>query len=209
MVRTACLGLALVHGTVCQFWLYLMCRAGLCPWDNLGKANSWRPPPRYIKICKKKSEALQYCDSNQFTELTVGTSRVLMSKAATNSICSNKHKAQCEYTYVNTKTHHNRLKQIQPNYKKKSFATLFVCKSGNHHATVLRIDVWPVGDRLFGGPLEVGARSKGPARPTQRPALLMSAVCVLRFCHISDMWTREECHSTSTGKLLPHSSVER
>jgi hypothetical protein len=34
---------------------------------------------------------LQYCDSNEFIELTVGTSRVLMSKAATNDICSNKH----------------------------------------------------------------------------------------------------------------------
>jgi hypothetical protein len=42
---------------------------------------------------KKKCEALQYCDSNEFIELTVGTSRVLMSKAATNNICSNKHKA--------------------------------------------------------------------------------------------------------------------
>jgi hypothetical protein len=42
---------------------------------------------------KKNSEALQYCDSNEFIELTVGTSRVLMSKAATNNICSNKHKA--------------------------------------------------------------------------------------------------------------------
>jgi hypothetical protein len=51
------------------------------------------PPPLYIKICKKIFEALQYCDSNQFIELTVGTSRVLMSKAATNNICSNKHKA--------------------------------------------------------------------------------------------------------------------
>jgi hypothetical protein len=52
------------------------------------------PPPTYIKICKKnKGEALQYCDSNEFIELTVGTLRVLMSKAATNSICSNKHKA--------------------------------------------------------------------------------------------------------------------
>jgi hypothetical protein len=40
-----------------------------------------RPTPR---------EALQYCDSNEFVELTVGTSRVLMSKAATNNICSNK-----------------------------------------------------------------------------------------------------------------------
>jgi hypothetical protein len=52
------------------------------------------PPPPYIKICKKKCEVLQYFDSNELIELTVGTSRVLMmSKAATNNICSNKHKA--------------------------------------------------------------------------------------------------------------------
>jgi hypothetical protein len=42
---------------------------------------------------QQKSEALQYCDSNEFIELTVGASRFLMSKAATNNICSNKHKA--------------------------------------------------------------------------------------------------------------------
>jgi hypothetical protein len=66
-------------------------RAGLCPWDNWGKANSWCPP-QYIKIKKKKCEALQYCDSNEFIELTVGSSRVLMSKMETNNICSNKHK---------------------------------------------------------------------------------------------------------------------
>jgi hypothetical protein len=50
------------------------------------------PPPKFIRICKK-CEALQYCDSNEFIELMVGTPRVLMSKAATNNICSNKHKA--------------------------------------------------------------------------------------------------------------------
>jgi hypothetical protein len=51
------------------------------------------PPPQYINFAKeKKSEAFQYCDSNEFIELTVGTSRVLMSKAATNNICSNKRK---------------------------------------------------------------------------------------------------------------------
>jgi hypothetical protein len=51
-------------------------------------------PTQHIKICKKKKcDALQYCDSNEFIELTVGTSRVLMSMAATNNICSNKHKA--------------------------------------------------------------------------------------------------------------------
>jgi hypothetical protein len=51
-------------------------------------------PTQYIKICNNnKIDALQYCDSNEFIELTVGTSRVLMSTAATNNICSNKHKA--------------------------------------------------------------------------------------------------------------------
>jgi hypothetical protein len=50
------------------------------------------PAPQYIKICKKK-QTLQYCGSNEFIELTVGTSRVLMSKAAINNICNNKHKA--------------------------------------------------------------------------------------------------------------------
>jgi hypothetical protein len=50
-------------------------------------------PPPHIKIFQKNCEALQYCDSNEFIELTVGTSRVFMSKAATNNICSNKHKA--------------------------------------------------------------------------------------------------------------------
>jgi hypothetical protein len=51
------------------------------------------PPPPIHKNCKKRSEALQYCDGNEFIELTVGASRVLMSKAATNNIFSNKHKA--------------------------------------------------------------------------------------------------------------------
>jgi hypothetical protein len=67
-------------------------RAGLCPWDNRGKANSCHPPP-HNNLQKNNCEALQYCDSNEFIELTVGTSHVLMSKAATNNICSNKHKA--------------------------------------------------------------------------------------------------------------------
>jgi hypothetical protein len=84
-----------------------------------GAKRTVAPPLKYIKICKKKkkSEALQHCDSNEFIELTVGTSRVLMFKAATNNICSNKHKALREYTYlyVNTTTHQNRLKSIQPN----------------------------------------------------------------------------------------------
>jgi hypothetical protein len=49
-------------------------------------------PPLIHKNLQKKSEALQYCDSNEFIELTVGTLRILMSKAATNNICSNKPK---------------------------------------------------------------------------------------------------------------------
>jgi hypothetical protein len=48
------------------------------------------PPPKHKNLQKKKCEALQYCDN---IERTVGTSRVLMSKAATNNICSIKHKA--------------------------------------------------------------------------------------------------------------------
>jgi hypothetical protein len=51
------------------------------------------PTPPVHKNLQKKCEALQYCDSNQFIELTVGTLHVLMSKAATNNIFSNKHKA--------------------------------------------------------------------------------------------------------------------
>jgi hypothetical protein len=41
--------------------------------------------------------------------------------------------------------------------------TLSVCKSENHDATVLRINVWPVGDCLFGAPSNSapGARAPG------------------------------------------------
>jgi hypothetical protein len=49
------------------------------------------PPPQYVKICKKMRSFANY-DSKEFIELTVGASHVLMSKAATNNICSNKHK---------------------------------------------------------------------------------------------------------------------
>jgi hypothetical protein len=56
-----------------------------------GAKRTVAPPPLHINL-QKKCEALQYCDSNEFIELTVGTSRVLMSKAATNNICSNKRK---------------------------------------------------------------------------------------------------------------------
>jgi hypothetical protein len=37
-----------------------------------GQSEQLPPPPH------KKSEALQYCDSNKFIELTVGTLRALM-----------------------------------------------------------------------------------------------------------------------------------
>jgi hypothetical protein len=66
---------------------------------ELGRSEQLPPPPNTYKFGggknhkrKKPPEALQYCDSNEFTELMVGPSRVLMSKAATNNICSNKHK---------------------------------------------------------------------------------------------------------------------
>jgi hypothetical protein len=57
-----------------------------------GQSEQLPPTPNKNLQKKKKSEALQYCD-NEFIELTVSTSRVLMSKAATNNISSNKHKA--------------------------------------------------------------------------------------------------------------------
>jgi hypothetical protein len=62
------------------------------PMGQPGQSEQLAPPP-YIKICKKKCEALQYCDSNEFIELTVGTTCVLMSKSATKNICSKKHEA--------------------------------------------------------------------------------------------------------------------
>jgi hypothetical protein len=58
-----------------------------------GQREQLPPLPVHKNLQKKKCEDLQYCDSNEFIELTVGTSRGFMSKAATNSICSNKHKA--------------------------------------------------------------------------------------------------------------------
>jgi hypothetical protein len=63
------------------------------PMGQPGQSEQLAPLPQYIKICKKKCDPLQYCGSNEFIGLTVGTWRVLMSKAATNNICSNKHKA--------------------------------------------------------------------------------------------------------------------
>jgi hypothetical protein len=56
-----------------------------------GQSEQLVPPPIHKNL--QKCKVLQYRDSNEFIELTVGTSRVLMSKAATNNICSNKHSA--------------------------------------------------------------------------------------------------------------------
>jgi hypothetical protein len=67
-------------------------------------------------------------------------------------------------TYVNTTTHQNRLKPIQPNYK-NSFVSLFVCKWGNHSATMLRINMWPVSDRLFGAPSKSVPGARAPLAP--------------------------------------------
>jgi hypothetical protein len=67
------------------------------PMGQPGQSEKLAPPPIH-KYLQKKCEALLYCDSNEFIGLAVGTSRVLMSKAPTNKICSNKHKAQREYT---------------------------------------------------------------------------------------------------------------
>jgi hypothetical protein len=59
-----------------------------------GQSEKLHPPPAHKNLQKKKKgDTLHYCDSNQFIELTAGTSRVLMSKMATNNICNNKHKA--------------------------------------------------------------------------------------------------------------------
>jgi hypothetical protein len=54
-----------------------------------GQSEQLAPPTKKKKKKKKKL----YFDSNRFIGLTVGTSRVLVSKGATNNICSNKHKA--------------------------------------------------------------------------------------------------------------------
>jgi hypothetical protein len=64
------------------------------PMGQPGQSEHLAPPPPPIhRNFQKKCDALQYCDSNEFIELTVDLSRVLISKAATNNICSNKHKA--------------------------------------------------------------------------------------------------------------------
>jgi hypothetical protein len=73
-------------------------RAGLAHWTTGAKQTFGAPHPVHNNLQKKKknkqtNKALQYCDSNEFNKLTVGTSRVLLSKATTNNISSNKHKA--------------------------------------------------------------------------------------------------------------------
>jgi hypothetical protein len=62
-------------------------------WTTGAKRTVGAPPLPVHKNLQKKSDALQYCDTNEFIGIAVSTSRVLMSKAATNNICSNKHKA--------------------------------------------------------------------------------------------------------------------
>jgi hypothetical protein len=87
--------LSLRRKACCGFFFRQKNPTAICP-VRAGMLNPLAPngPTQYIKMCqKKKIEALQYCYTNEFIELTVGTSRVLMSKAATNSNCSNKHKA--------------------------------------------------------------------------------------------------------------------
>jgi hypothetical protein len=54
-----------------------------------GQSEQLAPPYTIHKNLQKKCEALQYCDNKEFIKLTVGASRVLMSKTATNNICSN------------------------------------------------------------------------------------------------------------------------
>jgi hypothetical protein len=48
-----------------------------------------------------------------------------------------------------------------------------------HHATVLRINVCPVGDRLLGALSKPAPGARGPARPTQRLALEGAVKCLL------------------------------
>jgi hypothetical protein len=75
--------------------------------------------------------------------------------------------------------------------------TLFVCKWGNHHTTVLRINVWPVGDCLFGAPSKSAPRARAPLAPPQgRPWLLPIIIKIFNhesrpFCSISP--SLEQC----------------
>jgi hypothetical protein len=48
--------------------------------------------PAIYKNLQKNAKLCNIVPATSLIELTVGTSRVLMSKAATNNICSNKHK---------------------------------------------------------------------------------------------------------------------
>jgi hypothetical protein len=91
-VRTADLIMTSVNNIIPVIQRHPCYRQGRpLPMGQPGQSEQLAPPSPYIKICKK-CEALQYCESNEFIELTVGTSRDLLSKAATNNICSNKHK---------------------------------------------------------------------------------------------------------------------
>jgi hypothetical protein len=45
---------------------YTLSRAGLCPWDNRGKANSW-PPPIHKNLHKKKKA--KFCNIVTATSL--------------------------------------------------------------------------------------------------------------------------------------------
>jgi hypothetical protein len=67
----------------------------LLPMRQPGQSEQLSPPPPPIhkNLQNNKCEALQYCDTNELIELTLGAIRILMSKAATNNIFSNKHEA--------------------------------------------------------------------------------------------------------------------
>jgi hypothetical protein len=63
------------------------------PMGQPGQSEELAPPPINKNLQKKKIAKFCNIVIAEFIELTVGTSRVLMSKAATNNISSNKHKA--------------------------------------------------------------------------------------------------------------------
>jgi hypothetical protein len=117
--------------------------------------------------------------------------------------------------YVSAKTHQNRLKPIQPNFK-KSLATLFVCKWGNHHAKVLRINVWPVGDCLLGAPQSQRLGASAPfAPPKDRPCLwqrICSAIVLSNPIIASMIYEKEKLwenlYSIETSTVLIKSKKE-
>jgi hypothetical protein len=80
-------------------------RAGLCSWDNRGKANSWRPlPPVNKNLPHTWTTMRQLCYGGKAEMWSVRAMHTLLSWDL------------------------------------------------RHHATVLRINVWPGGDCLFGTP---------------------------------------------------------